>query len=320
MFSRSTDARESYCSTIGNDLTLLFPIGLNTPVHSFMYMSISHKGSFKISKEAQDAMYKNPPTYPQFIAEVASKNITKMERALVALGLLTSGRVTELISCKANDIILYDYNNKEITTGIGDYKTPAGSFYKGLQPKDVKYAMITLKNEKNPRSKFKTIPVINVGDFEIPFKWLIERLQELPDPIYETYIYGKGRTPAWFLLKEINPAYKTHYLRHFGTSHDVRNNLNPIIIQKKNGWVDMKQMDRYTHLSSDSMLKGMAEVYKKEEVKPIIKEVQPKPAYIAPSMRPFVSHAEERKKYDRAGHRIIQKTQKELDNELLQVV
>jgi integrase len=284
-------------------------------------MGLPHDKSYRKSPEAKERMDKSPPTFGQFISEVAGKRITKMERGLIALGLMTSARISELIACKAQDILLYDHNDKEIHIGKDDQKASAGSYYKGVTPSDIKYAIITLKNQKNPRIKFKSIPVINVDDFEILFKWLLERLQELPDPLYEDKIYGLGRREAWWMLKYINKDYSPHTIRHLGTSNDVRNNLNVGVIQKKNGWSDLKQLDRYTHLSSESMLKSMIEVYKKkEEPKPEsikeldpIKEVAPKPAKIPFALIPV-------KQRTRRPNKVTVIPQKEIDNMLVAVV
>jgi len=273
-------------------------------------------------------MYEDPPTYTQILTEIAAKPLTKMERGLLALGLLTSGRITELIQCRAHNIKLYDLNGAEISSGSLDVlsKTPAASLYKGLDPKNISRIEVTLKNEKSKTKKLKKIPCLNVAEFEIPINWLVQRLQELPDPIYEDRIYGKNRTQGWFVMKSVNPQWTTHYMRHWGVSNDVRHGLNPAIIQKKTGWVDLKMLSRYTHLNSDDMVIAMETSWGKRPVPkvvpapaPVIKEMAPKPAWIAPGARPYVPQKSMRK-FDRQGHLIITKEMKDAENMLVSVV
>jgi hypothetical protein len=215
-------------------------------------------------------MYEDPPTFTQILTKVANANLTKRERALFALGLITNGRISELINCRAASIKLYDLQGNEISTGIGNPKAPAGSFYKGLQPKDISRLLITLKNQKSKKTKLKAVPVINVGDFEIPIRWLLERLQELPDPIYMDDICGMNRFIAYRMFKNIDRNWFPHLMRHWGTSSDVRQGLDPEILRRKNGWIDLKMLSRYTHLRTADMVSAMERTYGKKPVPVVV--------------------------------------------------
>jgi len=180
--------------------------------------------------------------------------MTKEERAMFGLSLLTGARISEVLGVKQKDIKIYGGGNIIISPqDTNNYQLCA--------PYEIQKLIITMMNKKSKKQKYKQVPIVNNAIFSVPISWVIDRLAEQGiNP--NMNLLSFNRTQAWWRVKKrMGDDWFCHMTRHVVASNDVRAGINPGVLKSKLGWANLSPYGSYVHLDVDSIHDELKRIY-----------------------------------------------------------
>jgi len=213
------------------------------------------KFNYKDSHRAdRTELLKSPPTYSETFQHIEDTKMTKEERAMFGLSVLTGARISEVLGVQQKDIKIYGGGNIIISSkDTNNYQLCA--------PYEIQKIIITMMNKKSKKQKFKQVPIVNNAIFTKPISWLIDRLAEQGiNPNMKLFTFT--RQQAWWRIKRrLGNDWFCHMTRHVAASNDVRAGINPGVLKEKLGWSDLSPYGAYVHLNVDAIHDELKRIY-----------------------------------------------------------
>jgi len=304
-------------------------------------MKVEHTTGITHKADRTD-MLKSPYKISELITMVKGlKDISRADRFFFATAISMGARNTEICRVKLKDITFYGYHDEDLPK-------------KDIILSNVAKVNIIFGNLKNKKMKYKTGSVIKSEFFIDIVEWIVDRVAEMDPMNLEGYVYGKSRYDSYWLVKKLGNNFFPHYLRHAFVSAMARAGVSPQIVKQACGWRSMDNWNTYAHLNSqdiDVALKkhfgdaipgakngrpltpqaalgtlaakaqvaeGFMRTKKNQLTRVSVLNINDKK--IAVHLDSNARLVRDRLRNAMTGPVIIKKTQKELDNELLQVV
>ena len=196
-------------------------------------------------------LLKNPPTYLETFKKIEDTKMTKEERAMLSLAVLTGGRISEVLGIQQQDIKVYGKNNIIIESD----KYSKCALY------EIQKLIVTMMNKKSKKQKFKQVPIINNKLFSKPISWILDRIVDQGVGPNKK-VFSFTRTQAWWRIKKrMGNDWFCHMTRHIAASNDVRAGINPGVLKSKLGWANLAPYGSYVHLDVDSIHDELKRIY-----------------------------------------------------------